>query len=57
MFRVMRDNGIPMDLQEGLFLSTIMHAVDHVLTNRILWGIKFKIDYNGERQTLSLIHI
>lgn len=51
MFRVMRDNGIPMDLQEGLFLSTIMHAVDHVLTNRILWGIKFKIDYNGERQT------
>lgn len=47
----MRDNDIPLDLQESMFLSGVMHAVDHVLTNRILWGIKFKIDYDGERET------
>lgn len=47
----MRDNAIPLDLQEGLFLSCIMHAVDHIIADRILWGIKFKFDYNSEHKT------
>lgn len=44
----MRDNAIPLDLQEGIFLSCILHAIDHVLGTRMLRGIKYKIDFNRE---------
>ena len=44
----MRDNGIPLDLQEGIFLSCIMHAIDHVLGTRMMRGIKYKIDFNSK---------
>jgi len=48
-FRAMHDNQIPMDLLEALFLSVIMHAVDHVLADRIMWGLNFKLDFDWER--------
>lgn len=41
----MRDNDIPYDLHEGLFLSCVVHGIDHVLGARIIWGIKYKIDF------------
>ena len=47
----MRDNAIPLDLQESIFLSCIIHAIDHVLGARILWGIKYNIDFNSESTT------
>ena len=47
-FRAMHDNQIPMDLLEALFLSIIMHAVDHVLGYRILWGLNFKFGFDWE---------
>ncbi|CAM9160831.1 unnamed protein product [Laminaria digitata] len=49
--RAMRDNSIPLDMQEGIFLSCIIHAIDHVLGTRLLWGIKYKIDFNREITT------
>ena len=44
----MHDNQIPMNLLEGLFLSIIMHAVDHVLGDRILWGLNYKFGFDWE---------
>lgn len=51
VFRAMRDNGISLDLQEGLFLSVIMHALDHVIITRMLWGVRYKIDFLAEHTT------
>ena len=47
----MRDNAIPLELQEGLFLSVVMHALDHVIITRKLWGVRYKIDFGAENTT------
>ncbi|CAM9729923.1 unnamed protein product [Ectocarpus sp. 6 AP-2014] len=57
LVRAMRDNQIPMDLLEALFLSIVMHAVDHVLANRIMWGLNFKLDFfDWERPSTTHDH-
>lgn len=40
----MIDHGIPMVLQEAVFLSVVMHAIDHVQGSRCMWGLKFELD-------------
>lgn len=45
----MRDNEIPMDLLEPVFLSIIVHAVDHVHGHRVLWGLNFKFGFDWEQ--------
>lgn len=47
--RAMADNDIPMDLLEALFLSIVVHAADHVLGYRILWGLNFKFGFDWEK--------
>lgn len=45
----MLDNDIPMDLLEAIFLSVIMHAVDHVSSHRILWGLRIKLGFDWDQ--------
>ena len=40
----MADHDIPMELNEAIFLSVVMHASDHVLSARLAWGLKFGMD-------------
>lgn len=43
----MKKNDIPPDMHEGIFLSCIMHATDHVLLHRVMWGKYFNPDPHG----------
>lgn len=47
--RAMETHNIPLVLLDGIFLSCIVHAVDHVLYDRVSWGIKFKLDFMSPR--------
>lgn len=42
----MRKHSIPMELMEGIFLSCVVHSIDHILSYRALWGIQIKPEFN-----------
>eukprot|EP00752_Nemacystus_decipiens_P015748 g14060.t1 len=42
--RVMLDHDIPMEFLEAMFLSGVMHAIDHVQGSRLMWGLNFELD-------------